>query len=74
MFGQVEPTPEVTPKPTQPEVIHPNHLRHLTCMRKGVAMLLESLNNRGQANFQLEIRANATQKDGLYSWMPSTFC
>lgn len=50
MFSQVEPTPEVSPKQTQPEVIHPNCVRHLTSMRKGVAVLLESLNNRGQAN------------------------
>ena len=70
MFSQVEPTPEVSPKQTQPEVIHPYHFRHLTSMRKGVAMFLEPLNIRGQANFQLEIRANATQKDGL----PSTVC
>lgn len=51
MFSQVEPTPEVSPKQSQPEVIHPYHVRHLTSMRKGVAMFLESLNIRGQANF-----------------------
>ena len=67
MFSRVEPTPEVSPKQTQPEVIHPYHVRHLTNMRKGVALFSESLNIRGQANFQLEIRANATQKDGLQS-------
>jgi ArsR family metal-binding transcriptional regulator len=74
MFSQGEPTPEVTLKQTLPEVIHPNQVRHLTSMRKGVAMFLEYLNIRGQPNFQLEIRANATEKDGLYSWIPSTFC
>lgn len=74
MFSQGEPTPEVTLKQTLTEVIHPNQVRHLTSMRKGVAMFLEYLNIRGRANFQLEIRANATQKDGLYSWIPSAIC
>lgn len=46
VFSQVKPTSGVAPKQTQPEVIHPYHVRHLTSMRKGVAMFLESLNMR----------------------------